>query len=45
MDNTFAAIAGSGIGAVASLATTCLTQDSQVRAQRSGQALARRQRL
>ncbi len=49
MDNAYisavAALAGSGIGAAASFATTWLTQDAQVRAQRFAQAMARRERL
>ena|SRR5882757_1566865 len=49
MDNAYisaiAALAGSGIGAVASFATTWLTQDAQVRAQRFAQAMTRRERL
>ena len=49
MDNayisTFAALAGSGIGAVASFATTWLTQDAQQRAQRFAQAMTRREHL
>ena len=49
MDNAYipaiAALAGSAIGAIASFATTWLTQHSQVRAQRFAQAMARRERL
>jgi hypothetical protein len=43
--SAFAALAGSGIGAVASFATTWLTQDAQSRAQRLAQAMTRRERL
>jgi hypothetical protein len=49
MDNAYvsaiAALAGSGIGAIASFATTWLTQDAQGRAQRFAQAMTRRERL
>ena len=49
MDNAYvsaiAALAGSGIGAIASFATTWLTQDAQARAQRFAQAMTRRERL
>lgn len=49
MDNAYvsalAALAGSAIGAIASFATTWLTQHGQVRAQRVAQAMARRERL
>ena len=40
-----AALAGSAIGALASLASTWLTQHAQVRAQRVAQAIARREHL
>src|SRR5882724_12489570 len=40
-----AALAGSAIGALASFATTWLTQHAQQRAQRFGQAMARREHL
>ena len=40
-----AALAGSAIGALASLASTWLTQHEQVRAQRVAQAIARREHL
>ena len=40
-----AALAGSGIGAVASFVTTWLTQDAQERARRVAQAMARREHL
>ena len=40
-----AALAGSAIGALASLASTWLTQHEQVRAQRVAQAMARREHL
>jgi hypothetical protein len=40
-----AALAGSAIGALASFATTWLTQHSQARAQRFAQAMARREHL
>lgn len=43
--SAFAALAGSGIGAVASFVTTWLTQDAQSRAQRVAQAMTRRERL
>ena len=43
--SAIAALAGSGIGAVASFATTWLTQDAQERARRVAQAVARRERL
>jgi ferredoxin-NADP reductase len=43
--SAIAALAGSGIGAVASLATTWLTQDAQARARRVAQAVARREHL
>jgi len=43
--SAFAALAGSGIGAVASFATTWLTQDAQHRARRVAQAMTRRERL
>ena len=43
--SAIAALAGSGIGAVASFATTWLTQDAQSRAQRLAQAMTRRERL
>ena len=43
--SAIAALAGSAIGALASFATTWLTQHSQERAQRSAQAMALRQRL
>jgi hypothetical protein len=43
--SAFAALAGSGIGAIASFATTWLTQDAQARAQRFAQAMTRRERL
>ncbi len=42
--SAIAALAGSGIGAVASFATTWLTQDAQSRAQRLAQAMTRRER-
>jgi len=49
MDNAYmsaiAALAGSGIGALASFATTWLTQHSQERAQRFAQAMTRREHL
>jgi hypothetical protein len=49
MDNAYmsaiAALAGSAIGAVASLATTWLTQHAQERAQRFAQAMSRREHL
>jgi hypothetical protein len=49
MDNAYisaiAALAGSGIGAVASFATTWLTQDAHQRAQRFAQAMTRREHL
>jgi len=49
MDNAYvsaiAALAGSGIGAVASFATTWLTQDAQQRTQRFAQAMTRREHL
>jgi hypothetical protein len=49
MDNAYisaiAALAGSGVGAVASFATTWLTQDAQQRAQRFAQAMTRREHL
>ena len=49
MDNAYmsaiAALAGSTIGALASLATTGLTQHSQERAQRFAQAMTRREQL
>ena len=49
MDNAYvsavAALAGSAIGAIASFATTWLTQNGQVRAQRVAQAIARREHL
>jgi hypothetical protein len=49
MNNTYmsaiAALAGSAIGALASFATTWITQHKQERAQRSAQAMALRQRL
>src|SRR5258708_23955976 len=49
MDNAYisaiAALAGSGIGAVAAFATTWLTQDAQVRAERFAQAMTRREHL
>src|SRR6266850_3678639 len=49
MDNAYmsavAALAGSAIGALASFATTWLTQHAQVRAQRFAQAMARREHL
>src|SRR6266404_9185677 len=49
MDNAYlsavAALAGSAIGALASFATTWLTQHAQQRAQRFGQAMARREHL
>ena len=49
MDNAYmsaiAALAGSTIGALASLATTWLTQHSQERAQRFAQAMTRREHL
>jgi hypothetical protein len=40
-----AALAGSGIGAIASFATTWLTQDSQERARRVAHAMTRRGNL
>jgi len=40
-----AALAGSAIGALASFATTWLTQHSQERAQRFAQAMTRREHL
>jgi hypothetical protein len=43
--SAIAALAGSGIGAVASFATTWLTQDAQERARRVAQAMARREHL
>jgi hypothetical protein len=43
--SAIAALAGSGIGAVASFATTWLTQDAQERARRVAQAVARREHL
>jgi hypothetical protein len=43
--SAIAALAGPGIGAVASFATTWLTQDAQSRAQRLAQAMTRRERL
>lgn len=43
--SAFAALAGSGIGAIASFATTWLTQDAQERARRVAQAMTRRERL
>ena len=43
--SAFAALAGSGIGAIASFATTWLTHDAQARAQRFAQAMTRRERL
>jgi len=43
--SAIAALAGSAIGALASFATTWLTQHAQERAQRFGQAMARRERL
>ncbi|MDB5607829.1 MAG: hypothetical protein JWP25_4729 [Bradyrhizobium sp.] len=43
--SAFAAPAGSGIGAIASFATTWLTQDAQKRARRVAQAMTRRERL
>ena len=49
MDNAYvsalAALAGSAIGAIASFATTWLTQHGQARAQRVAQAIARREHL
>ena len=49
MDNAYisaiAALAGSAIGALASFATTWLTQHAQERAQRFAQAMARREHL
>jgi len=49
MDNAYmsaiAVLAGSAIGALASSATTWLTQHSQERAQRVAQAMTRRERL
>jgi len=49
MDNAYvsavAALAGSAIGAIASFATTWLTQHGQARAQRVAQAMARREHL
>ena len=49
MDNAYtsaiAALAGSTIGALASFATTWLTQHSQERAQRFAQAMTRREHL
>lgn len=41
----FAALAGSAIGALASSATTWLTQNAQERSKRFGQAMDRRERL
>ena len=43
--SAIAALAGSAIGALASFATTWLTQHGQVRAQRFAQAMARREHL
>jgi len=43
--SAIAALAGSAIGALASFATTWLTQHAQVRAQRFAQAMARREHL
>jgi hypothetical protein len=43
--SAIAALAGSGIGAVASFATTWLTQDAQQRARRFAKAVTRRERL
>ncbi len=43
--SAIAALAGSGIGAVASFVTTWLTQDAQERARRVAQAMARREHL
>src|SRR5258706_8452463 len=43
--SAIAALAGSAIGAVASFATTWLTQHAQERAQRFAQAMARREHL
>jgi hypothetical protein len=43
--SAFSALAGSGIGGVASFATTWLTQYSQDRAQRRVQSVGRRERL
>jgi hypothetical protein len=43
--SAIAALAGSGIGAVASFATTWLTQDAQQRAQRFAQVMTRREHL
>jgi hypothetical protein len=43
--SAIAALAGSAIGAVASFATTWLTQQAQERAQRFAQAMARREHL
>jgi hypothetical protein len=43
--SAIAALAGSAIGALASFATTWLTQHTQGRAQRFGQAMARREHL
>jgi hypothetical protein len=43
--SAIAALAGSAIGALASFATTWLTQHSQERAQRFAQAMTRRERL
>jgi hypothetical protein len=43
--SAIAALAGSGIGAVASFATTWLTQDAQHRARRFAKAVTRRERL
>ena len=43
--SAIAALAGSAIGAVASFATTWLTQDAQQRAQRFAQAMTRREHL
>jgi uncharacterized protein HemY len=43
--SAIAALAGSGSGAVASLATTWLTQDAQAPARRVAQAVARREHL
>ena len=43
--SAFAALAGSGIGAIASFTTTWLTQDAQQRARRVAQAMTQRERL
>jgi hypothetical protein len=43
--SAIAALAGSGVGAVASFVTTWLTQDAQERARRVAQAMARREHL